>query len=477
MHASATTAAPVDTGADTVAIGIFEGKAIPHDLDGAPLTALLDAGEARPAFRHLAVAHAEGRRWLLVGLGAREDFDAERARTVAATVLERARELGTETLCWELPHKVSDDVPGALVEGTLLAAYRFDRYRSAPAGEDRAPRALIVSAHHDVAAGVARAAVLGAAVNRARDLQNTPANDLTPTALADHARTLEGVAVEVEGRAAIEARGMGAFAAVARGSDEEPALITLRYEPEGARGPLIALVGKAVTFDSGGISIKPTKGMGEMKFDMSGGAAVVEAIGAIAALGLPVRVLGVVGAVENMINGRAMRPGDVVTTMQGTTIEVVSTDAEGRLVLADCLAHAVALGAERIVDIATLTGAIVSALGSTYAGLMSNDDAWAGEVEAAGARTGELVWRLPLHPEYDKLIESRTADVLNQAPKAGAIGAAALLRRFVGDVPWAHVDMAGTGWNLGRPYAAKGGSGYGVRLLVDLVEAVSARAE
>jgi leucyl aminopeptidase len=207
---------------------------------------------------------------------------------------------------------------------------------------------------------------------------------------------------------------------------------------------------------------------------MSGGAAVIEAIGAIARLGLPIRVLGVVGAVENMVSGRAMRPGDVLRTMQGTTIEVVSTDAEGRLVLADCLAHAVALGAERIVDVATLTGSIVAALGSTFAGLMSNDDEWAAELVAAGARSGELLWRMPLHPEYDELIKGRTGDVLNQSPKAGAIGGAALLRRFAGDVPWAHLDIAGTSWDLGRAYAAKGGSGYGVRLLIDLAEAVAA---
>jgi len=474
MHVSATTADPTATGADTIVVGITDGGAVAHDLDGAPLTALLEAGEARPAFGHLALAHAAGRRWLLAGLGAAGELDAERARTLAANVLGRAQEIGTEHLCWVLPAGAGAEIAGALVEGTILAGYRFDRYRSAPP-ESRAPNMLTISAAGDVAAPVARAVVLAAAANRARDLQNTPANDMTPSRLAEHARALDGVAVEVEGRAQIEQRGMGAFAAVARGSDEEPALITLRYEPEvPAPGtPLLAFVGKAVTFDSGGISIKPTRGMSEMKFDMSGGAAVIEAIGAIAQLGLPIRVIGVVGAVENMLSGRAMRPGDVLRTMQGTTIEVISTDAEGRLVLADCLAHAVALGAERIVDLATLTGAIVAALGATYAGLMSNDDAWAAEVAQAGDRSGELLWRMPLHPEYDELIKGRTGDVLNQSPKAGAIGGAALLRRFVGDVPWAHLDIAGTSWDLGRAYAAKGGSGYGVRLLVDLAESVA----
>jgi leucyl aminopeptidase len=213
--------------------------------------------------------------------------------------------------------------------------------------------------------------------------------------------------------------------------------------------------------------------MSEMKFDMSGGAVVLEATSAIARLGLPVRVLTVVGATENLPSGRALRPGDIVRARTGTTIEVLNTDAEGRLVLADCLAHAVEQGAERLVDVATLTGAITSALGSTMAGLMSNDDAWAAEVAAAGERAGELVWRLPLHPEYAELIKGRYADVANavESRKAGSVTAAEFLRRFVGDVPWAHLDIAGVSDDAGRAYASKGGSGFGVRLLVELARA------
>ena len=227
---------------------------------------------------------------------------------------------------------------------------------------------------------------------------------------------------------------MGAFAAVAQGTDAEPALIVLRYEGAGGDGaPALGLVGKAVTFDTGGISIKPAAKMHEMKFDMSGGAAVLEAMGAIAALELPINVVAVVGATENMPSGHAMKPGDVFTAMNGTTIEVNNTDAEGRLVLADCLAHAVELGAERLVDVATLTGAIVVALGTTYSGLVSNDDDWAAEVEAAGEATGELVWRLPLHEEYADLIKGRYADITNavEGRKAGSITAAEFLKRFV----------------------------------------------
>ena len=290
----------------------------------------------------------------------------------AATVAGRAQELGTKTLCWEVPHHVGDAHAGALVEGTVIASYAYREFKSDD--DDGGLDALILSAHHDVSAPAAHAATVAAAVNAARDLQNRPANVLTPAALAERAQALEGVTVEVLDRAGIEAAGMGAFAAVARGSDEEPRLITIRYEPPDVTGPLLGFVGKAVTFDSGGISIKPAAKMHEMKFDMSGGAAVVESIGAIAALGLPVRVAGVVGATENLPSGTAVKPGDIVRAKSGVTIEVNNTDAEGRMVLADCLAHAIDLGAERLVDLATLTGAIVVALGHTYAGLFANDD-------------------------------------------------------------------------------------------------------
>ena len=229
------------------------------------------------------------------------------------------------------------------------------------------------------------------AANAARDLQNAPANAMTPTALAERARALAGVQVDVWGRDQIVAAGMGALAAVAQGSDQEPQLITIRYDPPDVAGPVLGYVGKGVTFDSGGISIKPPLKMSEMKFDMSGAAAVLEATGAIAALGLPVRLVSVLGATENLINGRSMKPGDILRAKTGTTIEVLNTDAEGRLVLADCLAHAIDSGAERLVDLATLTGAIVTTFGNTYAGLFGSDDEWCAEVEAAGRRAGELV--------------------------------------------------------------------------------------
>ena len=478
MRIAATTDAPLATSADTIAVGVFDGEDVAHDVDGAVLQRLLDRGEARRAFKHLAVAHAQDRRFVVAGLGAREQLDAERARIVAATVQARARELGATTLCWEVPHDVGDAVVAGLVEGTVLAAYRFDTFRNHPE-DDGALEALLLSAHHDVSEPVAVATVVAEAQNRARDLQNLPGNAATPTFLAHRAQEIageaEGIALDVLSEAEIRERGMGAFAAVAQGSAQEAKLICLRYEGADASGPLLALVGKAVTFDSGGISLKPGGRMSEMKFDMSGGAAVLEAVGAIARLRLPIRVLGIVGATENMPSGTAVKPGDIVRASNGTTIEIVNTDAEGRLVLADCLAHAVSLGAERIIDLATLTGAIVTALGDTHAGLMSNDDAWAAAVAQAADAAGEPVWRLPLHESYADLIKSRYADILNavESRKAGSITAAEFLHRFVGEVPWAHLDIAGTAWDNGKPYAGRGGSGWGVHTLVALARRLS----
>jgi leucyl aminopeptidase len=269
---------------------------------------------------------------------------------------------------------------------------------------------------------------------------------------------------------------MGAFAAVAQGSEQEPALITMRYEgppaaaTAAASGPRLGFVGKAVTFDSGGISLKPGAKMAEMKFDMSGGAAVIEAVAAIGRLRLPVRILAVVGATENLPSGRSVKPGDIVRASNGKTIEVNNTDAEGRLVLADCLCHAIAEGAELVVDLATLTGAVIVALGSTYAGLMSNDDELAARIAGAGERSGEIVWRLPLHEEYAELIKGKYGDLDNapEARKAGTIVGGAFLSNFVGEVPWAHLDIAGSAWDLDREYVGNGASGYGVRLLVEL---------
>jgi leucyl aminopeptidase len=495
MRVTATTEAAASTAADTVVVGLVEGEGVPHDVEAGALQALVDAGEAKTKPCHLAVTHAADKRWILVGLGARDGLSAEGLRLAAAAASGRARELGTKTICWELPHKAREHQPArAVVEGTLLAAYRFTAFKSgvsAPPlggqtpkrnGEDDAITELIVSDHVDQTDEVARAVVVAEAVNAARDLQNTPANHMTPTALGARAQAIasdhDALSCEVVGRAGIVERAMGAFAAVAAGSDEEPALITLRYEPEGAVGPVLGLVGKGVTFDSGGISIKPAGSMADMKYDMTGGAAVIEALGAIAALRLPVRVVGVVGATENLLSGRAMKPGDVVTAASGLTVQIDNTDAEGRLVLADCLHHAIGQGAERLVDVATLTGAIMSTLGKVHSGFWADDEDWAAEVAGAADEAGELIWRMPLHERYAELVKGKTADVANQSPlrTGAACTAAEFLHRFTGDVPWAHLDICGTAWDSGRAYAPKGGTGVMVRTLVALAERTSAEA-
>ena len=420
---------------------------------------------------------------MLVGLGARDDFDAERARVAAAVAHGRASELGARTLCWEVPHHVDDLVAGGLVEGTLLHAYRFDRYKRSSSGceSQRAIERLLLSAHHDLSAPVRAASVVAAAQNRARDLANTPANDLTPTALAAYASQiaarLEHVSAEIIDEVALSEMGMGAFAAVAQGSEQPAQLIRLEYEGPGAGDTRLALIGKAVTFDTGGISLKPAGKMFEMKFDMAGGGAVIEALAAIAELELPVRVLALVGATENMPDGGAVKPGDIVTAMDDTTIEVNNTDAEGRLVLADCLAYARREGCDRIVDIATLTGGIVVALGSLYTGLMSNDDDWASQVSSAADRSGEIVWRMPLHPDYAAMVKGRYAQLTNMTERreASAIAAAEFLHHFAGDTPWAHLDIAGTGYDVRRAYFAdKGATGTGVRLMVDVARSFAA---
>jgi leucyl aminopeptidase len=460
-----------DTAADTRVVGLFEGGA----LSDPALQALVDLNEARSGLKKVALTHEDApgggqRRVLIAGLGAPDEFDAERARVAAAAVAGKARELGAVSLSWELPP--GEGVAGALVEGTLLRLYSFDRFKSKR--DDEGGLESLEIAGTASAKDIERARVASDAANRARDLQNLPANVATPTFLAERAIEIadqhETLEVELLDREAIVARGMGAFAAVAQGTYVEPRLIVLRYRPAAAQGPHLAFVGKAVTFDSGGISIKPASRMHEMKFDMSGGAAVIEAIGAIAELGIPATITAVVPATENMPSGRSMKPGDIVTALNGTTIEINNTDAEGRLILADALAYAVDQGTERIVDLATLTGAVLVALGHSYAGLFSNDDGWYSEVEAACITTGELGWRLPLHPEFLELTKGQYADLTNASEQrlASSSYAAEFLRQFVADTPWVHMDIAGTAWGLGRAYAGKGASGFGVRALVEL---------
>jgi leucyl aminopeptidase len=472
MKISVTQKLLTELDADLLVAGLFEDEELPEPLRGAP-----GATDAKAGFKKLAMVHPDATaRALVVGLGKRDDFDAERARVAAALAAKQAAALEASSIAW-LPPEAEDPAPVAegLVTGTILGSYRFDRFLNRDPDDPVPPEidslTLIARAELDGAAEAAR--VCAEAQNRARDLQSLPSNVATPSYLGRRAREAashhERISAEVHGRDWLAETGMGGLLAVGQGSQEEPQLIVLRYD--GADGsPTIGLVGKGVTFDTGGISIKPSSGMHEMKMDMSGAAAVLEAVIAIAELALPVNVVAVIPATENMPSGTAIKPGDVITQYNGKTVEVNNTDAEGRLILADALAYAIELGAERLVDLATLTGAVLVALGSTYAAVVSNDDELAAAVEAAGEKTGELVWRMPLHPEYKEIMKGTVADLSNLGSKrvAGTITAASFLEEFVGETPWAHVDIAGTSWDVGREYTGKDASGYGVRLLVGL---------
>ncbi len=464
--------------ADLIILGLFEGEELPGTFSWAP-----GSRHAKAEFPKLTILHPDDP-WsaVVVGLGKREEFEPERARVAAALAVKEAPALNARSLAWLLPDPADDEATAAaLVTGTILGAYRFDRFRSADP-EDPSPariESLTLLGPESVAPAAEAARVCAEAQNRARDLQSLPSNVATPSYLAARAEEIaaasEAVSVEVLGRAEITTKEMGGLVAVSQGSAEEPKLIVLRYAG-GGTGPTLGLVGKGVTFDTGGISLKPSAGMHEMKMDMSGAAAVLEAVAAIAELALPVDLVAVVPSTENMPSGTAIKPGDVITQYNGKTVEINNTDAEGRLILADALAYAVELGAERIVDLATLTGAVLIALGSTYAAVISNDDALAAAVEGAGERTGELVWRLPLHPEYKELTKGTVADLTNASAKrkAGTIYAASFLEEFVGGTPWAHVDIAGTAWDVGRPYTGDDASGIGVRLLVELARTLAA---
>ncbi|MDX6651466.1 MAG: leucyl aminopeptidase [Solirubrobacterales bacterium] len=478
MRVETTTGELAAVEADLHVLPQAEGDELPQALGEAA-----GAADVKHGFGKTTLLRPGGpERLLVVGLGKREELDDEKLRSAAAIATREAGRYDARSVAWSLADEALS--AAAVIEGTILASYRFDRFRSrdeddpAPVGVEVLTVALGDEADEAMSTAIRTAQVAAEAANRARELQNLPSNVLTPTALAERAEEIAAehasVSVEVLGRSEIAAKKMGGLVAVSQGSAEDPRLIVLRYSG-GGDGATLGLVGKAVTFDTGGISIKPSAGMQDMKMDMSGGAAVLEAVGAIAELGLGLDLIAVIPSTENMPSGTAIKPGDIITQYNGKTVEVNNTDAEGRLILADALAYCVELGAERVVDLATLTGAVLVALGSTYAALISNDDELAGEVAGAGERSGEIVWRLPLHAEYKKLTTGTVADLTNASDKrkAGTIYAGSFLEEFVDGKPWAHLDIAGTAWDIDREYAKRGPTGFGVRLLVDLASALA----
>jgi leucyl aminopeptidase len=426
---------------------------------------------------------------IAVGLGPRDELDADAFRTGAAAV---ARELqrSERSIAWPLDPKLQfplAEQARAVVEGVILGSYDPGSWKS-DGKELEPPRSIVlVTDETSVKEPAVEAARVAEWANRARDLANAPPNELTPERLAARATEVAKGSPHLKsqalGRERIEKLGMGAFAAVAQASHNPARLIVMRYDPpQPTRADLVlGLVGKAITFDAGGISLKPAQGMEEMKGDMAGGAAVVEAMGAIAELELPLRVLAVVAASENMIGGHAYRPGDILRAMNGKTIEITNTDAEGRLVLADALAYAREQGATHILDLATLTGAMEIALGDLYAGVFSNDADWLTEILAAGKASGDHAWPFPLHRRYRRYVDSSFADMKNSSDlrQASPALAAEFLKEFVGEGPWAHIDMAGPGFlsrSRGDYLSQRGGTGYGVRLIVELVRRLSSGA-
>ena len=459
MVVEVTAGDPFAVGADLVAAAGARASEL-----GAPERAL---AEADP----VAMVYTDAAPLVVVAL----EPDVEGLRTAAARAVRACR--GGGTVAWaldaSLPVPVGEQVR-ALAEGAVIGGYDARRWRSVepPRGVERF---VICDGRDDLGPAAERAALIGRWVNTARELVDAPPNVASPAGLADRAQAVPRLRTETIDPS--EA-GLGALAAVGGSSPIDPRLLVLRHEPSGAPdAPQLALVGKAVTFDTGGYFLKPQSDIVRQKADMAGGAAVVAALGAIAELGLPLSVTGVVPACENMLSGRAMRPTDVITTAAGLTVEVTNPDAEGRLILADALWWARRDGATHVVDLATLTGAMRAGMGDMYAGVFASDDAWRDAVVDAGNAAGDLAWPWPLHPRYRPLIDSTVADLRNTAGKGFgfSIVAATFLQQFAGEGPWAHVDMLGTALldeDRGDAFG-RGATGYGVRMLVELAARMS----
>ncbi|MDE0356652.1 MAG: leucyl aminopeptidase [Gammaproteobacteria bacterium] len=470
---------------------LFEGRdapslAVPDSVLARSVARAAGDLSGRSASSHLFhgdPGDAGPRRLLLLGGGKPADCSPEAIRRLAARAVRTASELGIERITIDglgTPSIEPERFGQVVAEGAVLAAWRFDELKTRP-GEGDPPASTVktveIAAASDfdaTLAGARAGAVMADAENFARTLQSRPGNVATPSHLADRASDLAselGLDVRVLGPREMRDENMLALLAVAQGSAEDPRLIVLEYHG-GTRGdaPLV-LVGKGLTFDAGGISLKPAKGMEDMKFDMSGGAAVLGAMRGIARLGLDANVVGIVPSSENLVNGSAVKPGDVIGSREGKTIEVINTDAEGRLILADALSYARTFEPDAIVDCATLTGACVIALGHHASAVLGTDDALVKELRAAGDLSGERCWPLPIWSEYRRQLDSHTADLKNVGGRpAGTITAACFLREFVGDAKWAHLDIAGTAYGEGKlPYQRPGGYGSPTRLLIEWV--------
>ena len=480
---------PGSTDTDLLVIPAFENEALPEAVPGLDAASggevgrALTSGEIRARLYDFFLTPVVGRSWrasrvAIAGAGKAAEFTSEHLRKLAtaSALAARTRRIARVGFVLRGPI-VGADAVQAVTEGLWLAAFSVDQSQS---GERMGPPPddlTVVCSGGDarlLQPALERGRVLGDASNFARELANEPSNVLTPRVFAERAAAAvreAGVAVEILDERAIEKLRMGLLLGVARGSVEPPRVLVMKHEPPGApSAPTLGLVGKGVTFDTGGISIKPADGMERMKDDMAGGAAVVAAMRAIGQLAAPIRVVGVVPMTENMPGGRATKPGDILTGAGGKTVEVLNTDAEGRLILGDALWYAQQLGATHLVDVATLTGACVVALGKVVSGLFGRPDAWRNAVNEVANRAGDRAWPMPLYDEYFDQMRSEIADMVNTGGRAGgACTAAAFLKEFTNGLPWAHFDIAGTAWaDEAKPFQPKGPIGVAARTLAEL---------
>lgn len=451
------------------------------------ITSLIRDGEIRGKFGDVTVIHnfeyLGVKKVMVVGAGKKEELCCDKIRQLAAISLRQCRKCRARKIAIplgnlpDLAHTNHERAAQALIEGAILGLYTFETYKSHQ-DETIVPIEEILIAEEDethsdlIKKGIQTAKILAEATNFARDLANHPGNCMTPGILADratYAAEHSNLGIAVFDRNAMEREGMGALLAVAQGSAEQPKLIVLKYAGD-PQAETIAFIGKGITFDSGGISIKPSEGMGEMKEDMAGGAAVIGAMLAIGKLQPRANILGIIPATENMPAGNALKPGDIITSMSGKTIEIITTDAEGRLILADAITYARKRGARKIVDVATLTGACVVALGTITSGMITNNKEWCQAVQQAAIPAGEKMWELPNYPDYKEQIKGVLADLKNSGGRpAGAITAGVFLSEFAEDTPWVHIDIAGTAsTDKTKGYHIKGATGVAVRTLVQL---------
>ena len=464
------------------------------ELSGGFVRSALDAEEFSGKEGETAYFHLVGnnklkaRRLLLVGAGEANDYKGAQVSQMAGTAVRSLRSKNVKTMA-VLPRSSGDarETARTAAEGAYIALFDPDKYRTVEKEEKTIDRLIVVVEGADQNAlqqGVNVGRIVGESVNFTRDLANEPGAYMTPTDMADRAKQIAdefGLEIDVLDESRMEQLGMGSLLSVARGSDEPAKLIILKYTPANAPAnskELLSFVGKGVTFDSGGISLKPGENMELMKYDMTGGATVLGAMRAIAQLKPPIPILGVAPCTENLPSGKATKPGDVVKAMTGKTIEIINTDAEGRLILADAIAYAKKLGATKVIDMATLTGAVSIALGDVNAAVLGTDQELIDEIIAAGREVGEKFWQLPLDKEYSKQIKSDIADIKNVGGrKAGTITAAAFLKEFADGLSWAHLDIAGTAWgDDAKPYRSKGPTGIAVRTLLRIVDRASEKS-